>query len=124
MKLQQAYFAEQNLIGGWSMIGYTAPNNGQTTNFNYGEGGDHNTTYTTASNVVGFAADNRIQLNECTAGTGVTSSNATGVTAANWKITVSAATSGSGATGDVSFTATVASTDCKSLTPSFENIGK
>ncbi|MDY6331719.1 MAG: hypothetical protein SPL19_10250 [Fibrobacter sp.] len=124
MKLQQAYFAEQNLIGGWTMIGYTAPNNGQTTNFNYGENGAHNTTYTSASNVIGFAADNRIQLNECAAGTGVTSSNATGVTAANWTITVSAAASGTGATGDVSFVAAVASDDCTSLTPSFTAIGK
>lgn len=121
VKLQQAYFAEQNLIGGWTMIGYTAPNNGQTTNFNYGENGAHDTTYTSVSNVIGFAADNRIQLNECDAGTGVTSSNATNVSSANWTITVSAATSGSGATGDVSF---VADTDCKSLTPSFTNIGK
>lgn len=106
------------------MIGYTAPNNGQTTNFNYGENGAHNTTYTSASNVIGFAADNRIQLNECAAGTGVASGNATGVSSANWTITVTAATSGEAATGDVSFVAAVPSTDCASLTPSFTNIGK
>jgi type IV pilus assembly protein PilA len=124
VKLQQAYFAEQNLIGGWTMIGYTAPNNGQTTNFNYGENGAHNTTYTSASAVIGFAADNRIQLNECAAGTGITTSNATGVSAANWTVTVTAATSGSSATGDVTFNASVASANCTSLTPSFTNIGK
>lgn len=124
VKLQQAYFAEQNLIGGWTMIGYTAPNNGQTTNFNYGENGAHNTTYTSASNVIGFAADNRIQLNECAAGTSVTSGNATDVSSANWTITVTAATSGDAATGDVSFVAAVASDDCTSLTPSFTAIGK
>ena len=42
MKLQQAYFAEQNLIGGWTMIGYKDPSGsstgGNTTNFTYGSG--------------------------------------------------------------------------------------
>lgn len=119
VKLQQAYFAEQNLFGGWSMIGYTAPGSGETTNFFYGEGFDHSTT-TTAANGVGWAADNKVVLNDCAKGTNVTTAAATGITAANWKVTVSANTASGN--GDVSFTSTVNGTGCKALTPSFEAI--
>ena len=64
VKLQQAYYAEQNLFGGWSMIGYTAPGSGETTNFFYGEAFDHNTTTNNASGI-GWAADNKVVLNKC-----------------------------------------------------------
>lgn len=118
VKLQQAYYAEQNLFGGWSMIGYTAPGSGETTNFFYGEAFDHNTTTNNASGI-GWAADNKVVLNECAKGTKVTSKNQSGVQGGNWQITVTANTAGS---GDVTFTSAVATADCKALTPSFESI--
>jgi hypothetical protein len=118
VKLQQAYYAEQNLFGGWSMIGYTAPGSGETTNFFYGEAFDHSTTTNNASGI-GWAADNKVVLNECAKGTKVTSKNQSGVQGGNWQITVTANTAGS---GDVTFTSAVATADCKALTPSFESI--
>lgn len=118
MKLQQAYYAEQNKFGGWSMIGYTAPGSGETTNFFYGENFDHSTTTNSASGI-GWAADNKVVLNECAKGTGVTAKNQTGVSAGNWTITVAANTASA---GDVTFTSAVASDNCRSLTPSFESI--
>ena len=118
MKLQQAYYAEQNLFGGWSMIGYTAPGSGETTNFFYGEAFDHNTTTNNASGI-GWAADNKVVLNECAKGTKVTSKNQSGVQGGNWPITVTANTAGS---GDVTFTSAVATADCKALTPAVESI--
>lgn len=119
MKLQQAYFAEQNKFGGWSMIGYTAPGSGETTNFYYGENFDHSTTTDNASGV-GWAADNKVVLNDCAKGSAVTSKNATGVTDGNWKITVSANTATGN--GDVTFTSAVKTDGCTALTPSFTSI--
>lgn len=119
VKLQQAYFAEQNKFGGWSMIGYTAPGSGETTNFYYGENFDHSTTTDNASGV-GWAADNKVVLNDCAKGTAVTSKNATGVTDGNWKITVSANTATGN--GDVTFTSAVKTDGCTALTPSFTSI--
>ena len=33
--MQQAYVAEANEYGSWKLIGYTAPNSGETNNFEY-----------------------------------------------------------------------------------------
>ena len=118
VKLQQAFYAEQNKFGGWGQIGYTAPGSGETTNFYYGENFDHSTTTTSATGV-GWAADNKVVLNECAKGTGITAKNASGVTDANWKITVSANTASG---GDVTFTSAVKTDNCRALTPSFEAI--
>ncbi len=123
--MQQAYFSENNQIAGWTLIGYAAPNNGQTTNFNYGEGVAHNTTSQNSTDVIGFAADNRVTLNNCQAGTVVTTAAATDATAAaHWVVKVSANTSNA---SDVTFTSVAANTantaECLALTPSFETIG-
>jgi len=37
VKLQDAYAAEQSSLGTWAAIGYSAPGNGTTTNFEYNE---------------------------------------------------------------------------------------
>ena len=98
------------------MIGYTAPgtndvNNGTsaTNNFEYA-GGNVITENNSTSAVTGvWTANNIAKLNECTKGTA----------AANWSL----ATGAVGTSGQDSYSATVAA-NCKSLTPTFDKIGK
>ena len=103
------------------MVGYIAPNSGETTNFYYGEGIAHSGSASqNATNVIGWAADNKITLNECTAGTTITSGKATGVSdAANWVVKVSVNT---GSNADVTFASSAKTAGCTALTPSFSNI--
>ncbi len=124
MKLQQAYFSENNQIGGWSLVGYIAPNSGETTNFYYGTGGALNTNAQNATNVVGWAADNKVTLNNCQKGNDVNSANKVGATtAAHWHVLVSVNTSNE---ADVKFESVAANTtttaECLALTPSFTAI--
>lgn len=123
VKLQQAYFSENNQIGGWDMIGYIAPNGGETTNFYYGAAIAHTGSASqNAQNVVGWAADNKVTLNECVAGTVMTTGKATNATAAShWIVKVSVNT---GTQADVTFDASANGAGCVALTPSFANIGK
>ena len=107
-------------MGGWTKIGYIAPNGGETTNFFYGEAEAHNTDSDNAA-MVGWAADNRVTLNDCTAGSVVSAKNATGATnGAHWYMNVTVNT---GTQADVSFDDNVADA-CSPLTPSFDKIGK
>ena len=123
MKLQQAYISEAVAIGNWQIIGYKGPGdqtNGSTsggaksatTNFTYEDAasGYTNNTVALATGITGWSASNKANLNDCTAGK-------------NWTLAVAKADGGS--EGDASFTATVATTsDCTSLTPNFDKIGK
>lgn len=120
MKLQQAYFSESAKVGGWTLIGYTAPNEGNTTNFLYGIG----TIGTQASadladGTVAWQAANKNQLNDCAAVTGATAKS--NITGANWSITLKTI---DGQVSDVGFTAAANGAGCVALTPSFEKIGK
>ncbi|WP_296013922.1 hypothetical protein [uncultured Fibrobacter sp.] len=124
MKLLQTYFTENNQIGSWNMVGYIAPNSGETTNFYYGTGVALNTNSQNATNVVGWAADNRVTLNNCPKGNDVNSANKVGATAAaHWQILVSVNTANA---ADVTFQSVAANTtttaECLALTPSFESI--
>jgi len=121
--LQQAYFSENNQIGGWDMIGYIAPNGGETTNFYYGAAIAHSGSASqNAQNVVGWAADNKVTLNECVAGTVMTTKKATNATtSSHWIVKVSVNT---GSQADVTFDASANGAGCVALTPSFANIGK
>ena len=125
VKLQQAYFSENNQIGGWTKVGYIAPNSGETTNFYYGTGIGLNTNSQNVSGVVGWAADNKVTLNDCKAGTVVKSANAVDATdGAHWVVKVTVNT---GSQADVTFESVAkSSTDtgeiCDALTPSFSNI--
>ena len=113
MKLQQAYFSESSMAGGWQLIGYLAPSGAganQTTNFTYGtgdiavDGSDK-----LSSNKEGWSATNRANLNECTADK-------------NWTVTLALA-SGTTQT-DITFTASAGAAGCVALTPTFDKIGK
>ena len=106
------------------MIGYIAPNSGATTNFFYGEGQDHGTDATAASDVVGWAADNRVTLNNCQQGTVMTAGNAeNATTGSHWYVLVTVNTANQ---ADVTFQSVAANTtgtaECLALTPSFPNI--
>lgn len=116
VKLQQAYFSEASMAGGWQLIGYMAPGvNSSTTNFNYTpEGIAPAASNGLASGVVGWAASNKNNLNECTAGK-------------NWTVTLSK-TIGNNQT-DITFAATAGAVSanaagCVALTPTFDKIGK
>jgi hypothetical protein len=125
VKLQQAYFSENNEIGGWNMVGYIPPSDGETQNFFYGTGiALSGSASQNAQNVVGWAADNKVTLNNCQKGTNVTQAKqATASTAAHWHVLVSVNTTSN---ADVTFQSVVANTantaECLSLTPSFTAI--
>lgn len=113
--MQQAYFNESNKYGSWKLIGYTAPGTNDVTagtsatnNFNYA-GGNAITDANSTSAVEGvWTANNIAKLNECATGK-----------SPNWSLKTGAV----GTSGQDSYTATVAA-DCKSLTPTFDKIGK
>lgn len=112
MKLQQAYYSESNMAGGWQLIGYMAPNNGTTTNFTYGNNkgiaDDQSDAVTTAKQ--GWDASNNINLNECKQGV-------------NWTVSIIKESSSS-VGDDIKFTASAGAAGCVALTPTFDKIGK
>ena len=112
MKLQQAYFSESSMAGGWQLIGYLAPSGAganQTTNFTYEGGITAAGSDDLSDEVEGWAASNRQNLNECTAGK-------------NWTVMLSKA---SGTTqADIAFAASAGDAGCVALTPTFDKIGK
>ena len=111
VKLQQAYFSESNMAGGWQLIGYSAPNNGSTTNFTYGNslGITAQNSDALSASKVGWNAKNKVALNECSS-------------AVNWTVTLSRASGTTSA--DISFAASAGATGCVALTPTFDKIGK
>ena len=66
MKLQDAYAAERNAVGGWKLIGYTDP---ASNNFNYkGEiTADQTVELGESLSEKGWRAQNKVALNDCTA---------------------------------------------------------
>ena len=120
MKLQQAYAAESNAAGGWTLIGYTAPGNGTTTNFYYGIGEiDLKNSSNVSSATVAWQAANPKALNECAAVTGVTAGNVN-LSGANWTVSVTPNSTNT----DLTFKAEAKTEGCQALTPTFANIGK
>lgn len=109
VKLQQAYAAESNAAGGWTLIGYTAPGtNGVTTNFTYtgAIGADSSTANATDS---AWKAKPNVNLNDC-------------ASSSSWQVKVTP-----GAGGSVAFDATISESTagaCQALTPTFTKIGQ
>lgn len=66
VKLQDAYAAERNAVGGWTLIGYTKP---ASNNFSYqGQVGASATIALNGSlSTIGWQAQNTVALNDCTA---------------------------------------------------------
>lgn len=107
--MQQAYYSENNLAGGWTLIGYTAPGtDGKTNNFTFTSGTTLTAENTTSAAVNdAWEAANNAKLNDCAPGK-------------NWVVKLTAV-----ADGQDAYTANVAGgADCKALTATFENIGK
>lgn len=107
--MQQAYFSESNVYGGWTIIGYTAPGtDGKTNNFTFTSGATLTAENTTSAAVNdAWEAANNAKLNDCAPGK-------------NWVVKLTAV-----ADGQDAYTANVAGgADCKALTATFENIGK
>ena len=122
VKLQQAYYSEASTVGGWTLIGYAAPNDGATTNFIYGIGdvGLTNSSNVNSKTVVWQAA-NPNKLNECAAIADVGVANKkTKLGGANWKVSVTP----NSANTDLTFDAEAIGAGCQALTPTFANIGK
>jgi hypothetical protein len=122
VKLQQAYFSESSAIGGWTLIGYSAPNDGHTTNFYYGIGDialDNSTVVNGTDAQLVWQAANPNKLNECAAISGV-SAGKVKLSGANWTVSVTP----NAAKTDLAFTAEAKGSGCQALTPTFGNIGK
>lgn len=114
--MQQAYYSESAVAGGWTLIGYTAPNDGETTNFVYGIGSialDNSTEV--SSETVGWQASNGKALNDCAGVASLTKKTNLGT--ANWSVAVK------GDATSLTFNATVKDANCTALTPTFTNIG-
>ena len=110
MKLQEAFFAERNLAGSWTLIGYKAPGNGATTNFEYNEATITNDT-TSSAVTDAWKAKNKTQLNDCGSDD-------------HWTIKVTPAAATAEAAASVTFDAAVTDAGCQALTPNFASIGK
>ena len=112
VKLQQAYFSESNMAGGWQLIGYMAPNDGATTNFEYGKklGIAKDESDAVTNLTTGWDAQNKVNLNECKS-------------AVNWTVKIQKSTS-SNAGDDIKFTASAGTAGCVALTPTFDKIGQ
>jgi len=110
VKLQQAYAAESNAAGGWTLIGYTAPGtNGVTTNFTYTGAidADGSTAETTAE---AWKAVPNVDLNDCAH------------SGSSWQVQVAP-----GDGGSIAFTSTITESTagaCQALTPTFTKIGQ
>ena len=109
VKLQQAYAAESNAAGGWTLIGYTAPGNGTTTNFTY-TGAIDSSGSTSAATTDAWKAVPNVDLNNCSH------------SGSSWQVKV---TPGNG--GAIAFESTITEATagaCQALTPTFTKIGQ
>ncbi|WP_294114005.1 hypothetical protein [uncultured Fibrobacter sp.] len=115
VKLQDAYASESNQLGGWELIGYTAPGSKTTStkfasaNFTYTStpAGNASVGLTTSGAPMdgGWIATANVALNDCPA-------NAT------WTLNVTGKTDG------VTYAKVFSdATNCEPLTPNFKNIG-
>ena len=109
VKLQDAFFAERNAAGDFTLIGYSVPT---SANFDYGGEIDAGETVTTATEKA-WHADNKVKLNECAPG---------GTSAPNWTIKVTPGAPTSAASAGITYKANVTAAGCQSLTPNFTAI--
>ncbi|SHM55111.1 hypothetical protein SAMN05720472_1608 [Fibrobacter sp. UWR3] len=112
MKLQDAFYSEKSMYGGWGVIGYVAPGAGSSnsyasTNFTYAGHIDY-ATETNATEADAWTVTSKAALNDCPA-------------SSVWKIGV--VQNAAGNTSKYS-QALPTDADCKSLTPNFDQIGK
>ena len=109
VKLQDAFAAERNAAGGWTLIGYTEPTSNNFTYSGKGIAAGETAELDGLSNSLGWAAVNKVALNDC---------EASGNNACKWQIQLSEGAKG----GQISYSACL-STSAKPLTANFEAIG-
>ena len=109
MKLQDAFFAERNAAGDFTLIGYSVPT---SANFDYGGAITAGRTVTSATEMA-WHANNKVKLNECTPGSS---------TAPNWTVKVTPGAPTSAASAGITYKANVTAAGCQSLTPNFTAI--
>ena len=109
VKLQDAFFAERNAAGDFTLIGYSVPT---SANFDYGGAITAGQTVTSATEMA-WHANNKVKLNECTPGSS---------TAPNWTIKVTPGAPTSAASAGITYKANVTAAGCQSLTPNFTAI--
>ncbi len=107
VKLQDAFAAERNAVGGWKLIGYTEP---ASNNFQYkGEvTADATVELSSSLSQKGWRANNKVALNDCAA---------SGNKACYWDVVLTNGTTG----GQVAYAA-CQSSDASPLTPNFTAI--
>ena len=106
VKLQEAYAAERNAAGGWTIIGYTAPTSNNFTYSGSGITAGATVELTSLNGTLGWQAENTVALNDCSTGN------------CKWQVQLANGTKG----GQISYS-TCLSTDAKPLTANFEAIG-
>jgi len=109
VKLQDAYAAERNAAGGWTLIGYTEPTSNNFTYTGSGITADATVELTSLNGTLGWQAVNKVALNDC---------EASGNNACKWQVQLDNGTKG----GQISY-ATCLSANAKPLTANFEAIG-
>ena len=109
VKLQDAFAAERNAAGGWTLIGYTAPTSNNFTYTGTGISASATSELATLSNALGWQAVNKVALNDCAA---------SGNDACKWQVQLSGGDKG----GQINYS-TCLSTNAKPLTANFESIG-
>lgn len=109
VKLQEAYAAERNAAGGWTIIGYTEPTSNNFTYSGSGITAGATVELTSLNATLGWQAVNKVALNDC---------EASGNNACKWQVQLDNGTKG----GQISY-ATCLSAKGKPLTANFEAIG-
>jgi len=104
--MQDAYFQEKNDVGDWTEIGYSAPGTGSSHSyasnvFNYSDGNGDN-----------WQAQPKTDLNDCKKTVGADA----------WKLTATANGANGTATSFQIADASTGGSNCKNLTPSWDNL--
>ncbi|MBQ3721895.1 MAG: type II secretion system protein [Fibrobacter sp.] len=66
--LEDAYLHQERGVGSWKDIGYTAPGNGKTSNFEYGDCQQDESSSESGNSFIGWHATSLSSLNECPTG--------------------------------------------------------
>ena len=104
VKLQEAFAAERNAAGSWTLIGYTEPT---SNNFNYkGAITTETVELSSLSDTKGWRAQNKVALNDCA------------LTSCYWDIQLNNGTKG----GQIAYSA-CQTNNAAPLTPNFTAIG-
>ena len=111
MKLQDAFFAERNAAGDFTLIGYSAPT---SANFDYAGAIAAGKTVTAATDKA-WSANNKVKLNDCAPGTN---------DSPNWTVKVIPGAPSSGESAGITYKAEAGGSNgsCQYLTPNFTAI--